>query len=308
MIRHIAGYFGSGTARQIANAHTVFNVGVGLLFLPLIDVFAKLIFRILPDKPREKGLDPATWHLDDKIIATPAIALQLATEEIARMAKILSRMHHAAMIPFVTEEPPQDEIYPQELTLLQGIEMRKNKIEFLESRIRRYLLDISRQKLITGQGREVSGLISLLNSMQRISEVVTEQIVPLLKKKEEIGVEFTDEGKKELVEYHQKVGKQLDRLKQMISKMDASLAKKVTKKKDRYAIFDSRLRRHHLKRMLAMREASVETHPIHMELMDALNHINIYSAEIADTLLQSGALLEQGRETDATDPVTSTAK
>ena len=57
-----------------------------------------------------------------------------------------------------------------------------------------------------------------------------------------------------------------------------------------------------------MREASVETHPTHMELMDALNHINIYSAEIADTLLQSGALLEQGRETDATDPVTSTAK
>ncbi len=52
----------------------------------------------------------------------------------------------------------------------------------------------------------------------------------------------------------------------------------------------------------------METHPIHMELMDALNHINIYSAEIADTLLQSGALLEQGRETDATDPVTSTAK
>jgi len=60
--------------------------------------------------------------------------------------------------------------------------------------------------------------------------------------------------------------------------------------------------------MEKMSEASVETHPIHMELMDALNHINIYSAEIADTLLQSGALEEQGSDTDAVDPLISAAK
>jgi len=301
LIRYVGEQFGSGTARQIANAHTAFNIGIGLLFLPFVDLFAKLIFRLLPEKPREKGLDPATWHLDDKLIATPAIALQLATAEIARMAKILGRMHRAAMIPFVIDKPQQDEIYPQQLTLLQGIDMRRRKIDFLESRIRRYLLDISRQELVSGQGREVSSLISLLDSMQRISEVVTGQIVPLLKVKEQTPVDFTEEGKKELIEYHEKVGKQLDRLQQMISNMDASLARKVSKKKDRYASFDSRLRLHHLKRMLAMKEASVETHSIHMELMDALNHINIYSAEIADTLLQGGALVTPDQATHSDD-------
>ena len=66
--------------------------------------------------------------------------------------------------------------------------------------------------------------------MERISEVVTMQIVPLIKKKEELGIDFSDEGKKELIEYHEKVGKQLERLRQMISKMDATVAKKVTKK------------------------------------------------------------------------------
>jgi hypothetical protein len=44
--------------------------------------------------------------------------------------------------------------------------------------------------------------------------------------------------------------------------------------------------------MLAMKEASVETHGIHMELMDAMNQINIYSAEIAKELLKSGILTE----------------
>ena len=83
----------------------------------------------------------------------------------------------------------------------------------------------------------------------------------------------------------------------MMTKMDVSVAKKVKKKKARYADFDSRLRRHHLERMLAMKEASVETHSIHMELMDALNQINIYSADIAKKLLKSG-LLAGGEDVD----------
>jgi len=65
--------------------------------------------------------------------------------------------------------------------------MREKKINFLEERIRRYLFDISRQELVKGQGSEVNGLISLLDSMERIGDVITKQVVPLLKKKERIG-------------------------------------------------------------------------------------------------------------------------
>jgi len=299
IVRSIATAFGSGTARQVANAHTIFNITVGLVFLPFIGFFARLILRILPDKPREKELDPVTWHLDDSIIDTPAIALQLASAEIARMAKILGRMHRAAMIPFISDKPQRDKIFPEQLTLLQGIEMREKKINFLEERIRRYLLDISRQELAEGQGSEVNALISLLDSMEKIGDVITRQIVPLLKKKDRIGVDLSKEGKAELIRYHEKVGKQLDRLNQMMTKMDASVAKKVKKKKARYAHLDSRLRRHHLERMLAMKEASVETHSIHMELMDALNQINIYSANIAKKILKSGLLAgEENTDTD----------
>jgi len=287
IVRSIAATFSSGTARQVANAHTIFNVAVGLFFLPFIGLFSRLILRIMPDKARVKGLDPVTWHLDDSIISTPAIALQLASAEIARMAKLLGRMHRAAIIPFISNKPHRDKIYPEQLTLLQGIEMRERKINFLEERIRRYLLSISRQELVKGQGTEVNALISLLDSMERIGDVIIKQIVPLVKKKEHLGVDFSKEGKEELILYHEKLGKQLDRIKQMMTKMDVSLARKVKKKKSRYAHFDSRLRKHHLKRMLAMKEASVETHSIHMELMDALNQINIYSAEIAKKILKS---------------------
>ncbi len=296
LIRSAAASFDLSTARQIANAHTFFNISVGFFFLPFIGIFARLILRILPEKPRIRGLDPVTWHLDDALISTPAIALQLANAEIARMAKILGRMHRAAMIPFISDKPRRDEIFPEQLSLLQGIEMREKKINFLEERIRRYLLDINRQELAEGQGTEVNALLSLLDSMERIGDVITRQIVPLLKKKQRIGIDFSKEGKAELIRYHEKVGKQLDRLNQMMTNMDVSLARKVKKRKARYADLDSRLRRHHLERMLAMKEASVETHSIHMELMDALNQINIYSADIAKKLLKSGLLSDEERD------------
>lgn len=44
------------------------------------------------------------------------------------MAKILGRMHHAAMIPFVSDELPRDEIYPEQLTLLHRDAGEKNQL------------------------------------------------------------------------------------------------------------------------------------------------------------------------------------
>ena len=288
IIRRVAEMFGSGTARQIANAHTVFNVSIGLLFLPFVDLFGRFILFLLPNKAREKGIEPATWHLDDSIVSTPAIALELANAEIARMAKILRRMHNAAIMPFIVDELPRDEIYPEQLSLLEGIEMREKKINFLEEKTRRYLLSISRQELAIGQGSEVNSLLSLLDSMESIGDVIVKQIVPLAKKKDTRGVDFSEEGQKELVSYHEKVGKQLRRLEKMMTKRDIVLARKVKKKKKRYAHFDSKLRSYHLERMLAMKEGTMETHTIHMELLDALNQINLFSAEIAKVMLQSG--------------------
>ena len=39
-------------ARQIANAHTLFNVTMTVLWLPLVSVMVKIVMAILPEKPR----------------------------------------------------------------------------------------------------------------------------------------------------------------------------------------------------------------------------------------------------------------
>ncbi|RWX49779.1 PhoU domain-containing protein, partial [Candidatus Electrothrix marina] len=300
MVRSLAALFDSGTARQIANAHTVFNVGIALCFLPFTDLFAHAILRLMPDKPQEKGIVPTTLYLKDSLVSTPAIALELAHAEVARMALILGRMHKAAILPFITanDQLPRDEFHPEQLDLLQGIAMREQKINFLEEKIRRYLLKISRQQLAEGQGSEVNALLSLLDSMESIGDIIVRQMVPLAKKKGQLDADFSEEGRKELISYHEKIGKQLKRLEKMMVTPDPVLAHKVRKKKKRYDRLNHRLRRHHLRRLLEMKEESVETHEIHLELLDALNQINGFSADIAKALLKGGIQDRPSEEKD----------
>lgn len=293
-VRLLTGDSGAGTARQIANAHTVFNVTLGILFLPLVGVVARLCTLLLPDKKTETGVIPATWHLDDSMLATPALAIELVRAEISRMAKILYRMHRAAIYPFVSNKPRHDAIYPH-LTLLEGIEMRERKIDYLEKKTRNYILKINRNELTPAQAAETMSLVSLLDSMEGIGDTITKLLVPLIAKKQRLKTDFSNQGKRELIIYHRKVGHQLQRLQDVMTTLASSVARTVVQKKNRYAELDSEYRKAHLARLFADQRDSQETHTIHIELMDAIKIINMHTAEIADILLTSGILGDEER-------------
>ncbi len=295
VVRHLTDMGGAGVARQIANAHTVFNVSLGFVFLPFVGLIARLCTFILPDKKVVKGVVPATWHLDDAVLSTPALAIELVRAEIARMAKILYRMHRAAIYPFVSSKPRHDVIYPH-LTLLEGIEMREHKIDYLEKQTRNYILKLHRNELTAEQAAETMYLISLLDALEGIGDTITKMLVPLISKKQKLKQDFSNEGKRELIIYHRKVGHQLQRLQEAMTTMAHSLARKVITRKNRYAELDAEYRQAHLQRLFSERQESLETHSVHVELMDAIKIINMHTAEIADLLLSSGLLGSKGED------------
>ena len=307
IIRVIAGRFGSDTARQIANAHTIFNVSLALIFLPFTSFFADLLYKILPKKEKLEGVIPATWHLDESMIETPEFAIDLARTEIARMAKILGRMLRAIIIPFISdakwinrevlrkdeadlllkEIPTQDEIFP-DLTLLEGLDMREEKIDFLDEKVGEYLIRVARQELSDEQASEVYGMISIANDMESIGDIIHRGMLPLIDKKQALRFDFSVDGKEELMIYHVKVCKQISRLEEAFSERNLATARRIMTKERKYLDLESRYRLRHLDRLHQQRKESVETHEIHMDLMDCLKQINVHTANIAKTYLASG--------------------
>jgi phosphate:Na+ symporter len=305
-ISTIAVKFGSDTARQIANAHTIFNVSLALIFLPFTTLFAGFLLKILPREEKLMGIVPATWHLDESMISTPDFAIGLTRTEISRMAKILGRMLRAIIIPFMSnaklisrevkkkseadlllkEIPTQDEVFP-ELTLLGGIDMREEKIDFLDEKIVAYLIKVARQEISNEQATEVYGMISIVNDMESIGDIIHRNMMPLIVKMQELNSDFSEEGKEELMIYHVKVCKQISRLKEAFDEHSLETARRIMEKEGKYLDLESKYRLRHLERLQHEHKKTIETHEIHMELLDLLKQINVYTANIAKTFLST---------------------
>ena len=287
-VRAIAAKFDSDTARQIANAHTLFNVSVAVLFLPFTAILAKYVFRILPDKAPEKGIDPVIRHLDESVISTPAIAIDSARSEIARMAKILGRMLDAIIIPFVSKKAKakKDE-YDPKLSLLEGIEMRENKIDFLEAKIGGYLLQITRQELSDEQASEVYGMISIVKDMESIGDIINSRMVALVDRMKALDKDFSKEGKKELIAYHENVCMQIGRLEHTFTEIDPEIARKTVLMEEKYLDLLSQYRGQLLTLLTREKDMPMETYEVYGELIDLMKQINVFTGNIANTILTS---------------------
>ncbi|MEE9167585.1 MAG: Na/Pi cotransporter family protein [Candidatus Neomarinimicrobiota bacterium] len=272
------------TPRQIANAHTVFNVSLAMAFLPFTAIFARYARRILPEEERiETGT--VERKLDESSISTPALAIDVARSEISRMAGILGNMLQAIIHPFLEEEPSQDVDHPH-LSLVEGIKMNEKEIDVLDERVSHYLIRISREELDGVQAKKVFAMMSIVKDMESIGDVIDKNILPLIAKKQSLGAAFSREGTTEILAYHTKVCKQISRLKEAFATLDPEKAAKVLTKEEKYVELESEYRLKHLERVQQEKEESVATHEIHMELLDLLKQINVYTASIGKTILE----------------------
>jgi phosphate:Na+ symporter len=304
LIRMIAVRFDSGTARQIANAHTIFNVALALIFLPFTNHFSRLVVKILPHQEKPKDVVMTTKYLDEESISTPAIALDLARAEVARMAKLVYRMLGSIIIPFMSDEKliekevsdpeekdlllreiPRIDAWRTDLTLLQGIDMREEKIDFIEEKIREYLFRLVGQGVPSEQANEAFGMISIASDIESVADLIHRNMVPLIAKKKDLMLDFSEEGKEEILIYHQKVCRRIDLLKKSFMEVDIDTAREIMSSERSYLDLEEQYRARHLERIRQEKTESAKTHEVHMELMDLLKQIVVYSSNIAKTFL-----------------------
>src|SRR4029079_11759805 len=69
-------------ARQIANAHSLFNLIVALLFPPFTRIAADVFTRVILDTGRT---ELGAMYLNPNVLDTPAVALGQAVREVLRM-------------------------------------------------------------------------------------------------------------------------------------------------------------------------------------------------------------------------------
>jgi len=94
----------SDLPRQIANAHTIFNVTVSALLFPFVKQIAWVAEKIVPPetKPEQEKL---TAYIDDMQYSVPAVALSEAARELVRLGNVTAHMLEESCQALLTKDP-----------------------------------------------------------------------------------------------------------------------------------------------------------------------------------------------------------
>jgi phosphate:Na+ symporter len=267
----------ANTPRQIANTHSVFNVGLTFILFPFLNHFARLIDRLFPEKAELEKPSFRTVYLDKNVLKSSApLALNLAKEEVLRMGNIVEDMLRHVIDPFFNKEESR----------LKYIEQKEQEVNFLRDRIKDYLLRISRQDIEAERVNEVFQLIYTVKEFEQIADIISVNICQKAHSWCSSDLEFSDEGKKEIADYHIRAIKQIHRAIDVLREVNLEKAKQMKKKYKKYRNIAMELEKHHYERLKEEVNKSISSSKTHLELLGLLKIITERATNIARILLR----------------------
>ncbi len=185
--------------RQIANAHTVFNIVNTILFIPFTVQIAALVNKIVPLKeltPEEAAVAHfKPKYLDNNLVSTPAVALSMARREVRRMGEVaISMLDKIPYAVFAGHADKMDEIRKMD-----------EQVDSLYGYISRYLSRIGREDLSTKNADEAMTLATTNSEIENIGDIVEIHMSHLAEVCEKSHIVFSEEELKALRKYHDMV-------------------------------------------------------------------------------------------------------
>jgi phosphate:Na+ symporter len=175
----------SDLPRQIANAHTIFNVTVTLIMLPLTGVLVAVLKRLLPGE--ETQIKRGTIFIDEKLLEVPSIALSQAEKEVLRMGSLTCEMLDKA-ISAIQDDKKEAIAKVKEL---EGI------VDEIYHTIDKFLNDSRFVNLNEKEFKKLAYLKHSLNDIERVGDHAN-NLVELAEKKMKKVLTFSEDAKKEI--------------------------------------------------------------------------------------------------------------
>ena len=268
------------TPRQVANAHSIFNVANTVIFLPFGHFFARLAERILPEKETRAvpGAAPEfkTLYLDQDILTVPSIALEHARMEILRMAELVRGLAADSLPSFKSPGtmPPEHLL------------AREAEVKYIGKQIELYLIDISRRPLNQQQSELTSQYMDVNSDLKHIGKLVRKDLSVLLHKKIVDRISPDTHGCEQLENFNESVLSILEQAIKAFAEDDAELARRIIRAKPEVVrqLRDYRSLRYEVDRKGD--SDSVAARDLHLDLADFLRRVYAYSEAIAFTLLE----------------------
>lgn len=257
--------------RQIANAHTIFNIIVSLLMIPLVTLMARFVTRIIPEG-HEKEEKRLTKYLDERFLNTPFVAVSLAKEEVLRLGRLTLQMLKNSETGYLRGK----------LKSAQAVLEQEPEIDQISHIVMKFMEDVPADKLNPAEHAVLERLKHLVTDIERVGDHAV-NLAEFARQMEKKNIRISKTAHKELKEFFRVVGDTYALSLKAFKNNDLTLIDRVVENEDEVDRMEKKCKRGHVER-LRKGECQPEADPIYVETLRNLERISDHSYNIALSL------------------------
>ena len=263
---YISSITSSDAGRQIANAHTLYNIITALIVIPFIPLVVKFVNKYAPKSEVEES---KFSYLSRKLLYTPSVALRQANRGVVEMAKEVAEMLEVSRTIF----------FDNKIELLEEIERYENDMDEMTGKISEYMSQISQQNLSKKDLMKLYSMMHSVTDLEHLSDhilTVSELFVEL---KEE-NIEFSEKANRELTAIFGKLKIMQNLVIKALAEDNLHLAHEIIKHENKVDEIVKKAQDNHLERM-NKGVCSLEKGKYFSEILMNLERIGDHSDNIA---------------------------
>ena len=257
--------------RQIANAHTVFNIANTLLFIGFTTFFARLVEKLVPERPVEEKIIIEPRFLEEDMVRVPAMALEQVRFELGHMGEIIKQMF-STLRSGVREEDKQK---------CDAVLKLDDQVDILHDAILEYLSEVRQEPLTDKQSDRFQALMSATVNLENLANIINYELVDIGKGFIDLEGEPSEATRLLLTDLADKVSQAVDQVVRAVREDDEKAAEEVIMVKDEIRRIAEEFLMRQSERFGIQESGHLNLVRLEMELLDKLRGIYTLAKRIA---------------------------
>ncbi|OGO77555.1 MAG: sodium-dependent phosphate transporter [Clostridiales bacterium GWB2_37_7] len=264
----LVGMTATDVARQIANAHTFFNIANVIIQFPFALMIIKFVTKVVPGEDKHDEFE--LQYLDSRLLETPTVAVVQIVKEIIRMGEIARSNVKDGVDAIITfNDMLIDKIYSNEKIINE-----------LEKKIGEYLVSVANTAISEDQRYKVSALFNTIHDIERIGDHA-ENLAEIAQYKMDNKIVFSDFAIDELKLITEKVDSALSNALEALKTEKPGLVELVDDYENTVDDLREQFKASHIKR-LNEGDCNISAGVLFLDLITNLERVSDHSVNIAD--------------------------
>lgn len=259
------------TPRQIANAHTVFNIANTVLFIWFTGPFAWLVHQIVPERAAVKVESAQPKYLDPILLQTPSLAMDIVRMELGRLGAAALHMMRGALNTVIRGTN-------EEINALEDLD---NNVDALYGAIVTYLGRLSKENLSNHQTAQLQDYLAAANYIESIGDMIETNLVDAARDRLRAKLHISQATEDVLCALNKEVGWATERAIRAIVSNDQDSAREVAEAKVEINRLATAAEAHLSQRLSADEPNRLATFRLESEVMEYLRRMYYFAKRIA---------------------------